>query len=129
MSQSATIQFQKRKTTEFISVFDIKETDARDLDVAHRRLGYLCIGVHYVVLPTGTIQYGRDRDAVGAKLTKLPPHESTVYIALAGPESTQVQEDALCNLLAQLTATYPGAIIANSEGRTHAHFSHLPESR
>lgn len=125
MSQSATIQFQKRRTTEFIAVLDIEQTDARDLDVAHRRLGYLCIGVHYVVLTNGAIQYGRDRDAVGAKLTKS--HDTTVYVAVAGPKSTQIQEDAVCNLLAQLQATYPLAIVLDTEGRPSATHLHLPD--
>lgn len=60
-----------RKATDFLvvhcsaSVPDIK-TDAKVIDRWHRQRGFLMLGYHYVIKTDGTIEKGRDEDAIGA---------------------------------------------------------------
>jgi hypothetical protein len=106
VSQSATIQFANRKSTTGIHILRVEETSARSLDMKHRRLGYLCIGVHYLIREDGLLEHGRDREAVGAML--CPQHETTLLIALSGSPMTVAQEKTLDILLTKLRGAYPG---------------------
>lgn len=124
MSQSATIKFQKRKSTDWIVVHCAatdasQDVGAREIDQWHRKRGFLCIGYHYVIRRNGIVEYGRDRDAVGAHVN--PPagiNSTSVGICMVGGGSkkqdnnfTPEQWSKLEGLLGQLRATYPNAVI------------------
>lgn len=46
-----------------------QKCDAKVIDKWHREKGYKCIGYHWVILPDGTIQKGRDEKEIGAHCT------------------------------------------------------------
>lgn len=68
------VRFQTRKTTNYIVVHCSATTEkqdigAADIDKWHRQRGWLCIGYHYVIRRDGTIEIGRDENAVGAHVS------------------------------------------------------------
>lgn len=115
-----------RKSTTFIAVHcsasvpDIA-TDAKVIDRWHRQRGFLMIGYHYVIKIDGTIEKGRDEDAIGAHVEGY--NAVSVGICLVGgvdangPTGKPVnnfskeQFAALAGLLKTLKAKYPAAVI------------------
>lgn len=115
-----------RKTTAFIAVHcsaskpDIK-TDVKVIDRWHRQRGFLMIGYHYVIKTDGSIEKGRDEDAIGAHVEGY--NAVSVGICMVGgvddngaagkPANNFSKEQftALAGLLVSLKAKYPTAVI------------------
>ena len=115
-----------RKSTTFIAVHcsasapDIA-TDAKVIDRWHRQRGFLMIGYHYVIKTDGTVEKGRDLDAIGAHVEGF--NAVSVGICMVGgvdvngstgkPVNNFSKEQfrALTGLLKTLAAQYPKAVI------------------
>jgi len=121
MSQSATIQFVRRKSTDFIAIH-CAATDASqdigkaEIDVWHRQRGFLCIGYHFVIRRDGRLEYGRDVWAIGAHV--IGYNSKSIGICMVGGGSakevnnfTPPQWATLETLLRDLKHEYPDAVI------------------
>ena len=123
MSQSATMKFQVRKTTNFI-VIHCAATDApgdrnigvKDIDVWHRQRGFLCVGYHFVIKRDGTVETGRHVNVVGAHV--LGNNHDSIGICMVGGGSKKETNDftpeqwaALEALVRSLKHEYPSAVI------------------
>lgn len=91
---------------------------AMEIERWHRQRGFQCIGYHFVIRRDGTIEYGREVDAVGAHVTGQ--NADSIGICLVGgvkesdkktPEKnfTQAQYDTLMTLVDDLKTEYPSA--------------------
>jgi len=89
-----------------------------EIDRWHRAQGWLMIGYHFVIRRDGTIEKGRDVDAIGSHVAGY--NSTSVGISLVGgvdangkPEDnfTSAQFAALAELLIELKAKYPKADI------------------
>lgn len=93
---------------------------AQEIEIWHRKRGFLTIGYHYVVRRDGTLEVGRPVDAVGAHVTGK--NSVSVGICLVGgvasdkrtPEMnyTNAQMQTLRTLIDQLRQRYPSAVVA-----------------
>lgn len=116
------LQFNPRtEDTEFIVVHcsatqNKEEYDWKTIDQIHRQRGFLAIGYHYVIKRDGTIQNGRDEDAIGAHAKGY--NNRSVGICLIGGidrkgaatnNFTKEQMDSLKKLLDYLCIKYPKA--------------------
>ena len=102
-----------RAKTDSIGIYasltpDTKDIGAKDIDKAHRKLGYVCIGYHYVIRRNGTVEEGREEHQAGAFFTPSP--ETSVGICLVGTaKATPEQLKSLKQLLIDLFIAYPKA--------------------
>lgn len=92
--------------------------DKVDIDRWHRNLGWNGIGYNYVILLDGTIQEGRDINQVPSHVKGYNSNSiGVVYVGgldadmKAKDTRTPKQKIAMINLLKQLRALYPKAII------------------
>ena len=81
------VKHKKRSSTDYIVVHcsatqPLMKYDWRAIDQMHRQRGFLSIGYHYVILPDGTIQNGRDFDEVGAHAVGF--NSNSIGICLIG---------------------------------------------
>lgn len=115
--------FKKRKTTTAIVVHCSATQPKQDIGAAeierwHRQRNFLAIGYHYVIRRDGTVEKGRDEDAVGAH---VEGHNSTsVGVCMVGgidakgnPQDnfTPAQYASLQTLLRDLKTRYSTAEI------------------
>jgi N-acetylmuramoyl-L-alanine amidase len=113
-----------RKSTEYIVIHcsatpASHDVDAKEIDRWHRAKGWLKIGYHFVIKRDGTVQKGRDLDAVGAHVAGF--NHCSVGVCVVGgmdkdnkhPEDnfTLAQRQALHCLLTDLEALYPSAAL------------------
>lgn len=92
--------------------------NANDIDRWHKQRGFKRIGYHYVILLDGTIQQGRELEAVGAHATGHNAHSIGIcYIggldSKGKPKDTRTnqQKAALWSLLNKLCVKFPEALI------------------
>lgn len=92
--------------------------NANDIDRWHKQRGFKRIGYHYVILLDGTIQQGRELEAVGAHCSGHNAH--SIGICCVGgldskgkPKDTRTnqQKAALWSLLNKLCVKFPEATI------------------
>ena len=96
-----------------------KDWKAKDIDKWHKQKGWKGIGYHYVVDLDGTIEKGRDENAIGAHCTGHNEHSiGVVYVGGLAKDGktpkdtrTEEQKEALWSLLRQLLCKYPKAVI------------------
>ena len=95
-----------------------KDFHASDIDKWHKARGWKGIGYHYVITLDGTIEKGRDENAVGAHT--LNHNIYSIGIVYVGgldkngkPKDTRTpeQKESLWGLLIQLLCKYPDATI------------------
>ena len=94
------------------------EVTKRDIDQWHRQRGWLKIGYHYVIQRNGTLETGREEDAVGAHV-KGHNHDSIGICLIGGVNAENVAENnftdeqftTLNQLLTGLSNKYPDAAI------------------
>lgn len=115
-----------RKRTEYIAVHcsaskPSPDTDAKAIDRWHRQRGFVMIGYHYVIKTDGTVETGRDEDAVGAHVVGF--NSVSIGVCMVGGVTengptgkavnnfTDAQFAALTHLLGDLKEKYPLAII------------------
>ncbi|OAM52903.1 lysozyme [Methylovorus sp. MM2] len=91
---------------------------AADIDVMHRKRGFLKIGYHFVIRRNGTVEKGRDLTEVGAHVEGY--NSQSLGICLVGgvdkdlkPENnfTPAQFNALSALLKDLSLKFPKATV------------------
>ena len=89
-----------------------------DIDRWHKQKGWKCCGYHYVILLDGTIQQGRELEAVGAHCSGHNAH--SIGICYIGgldkdgkPKDTRTaqQKAALYDLVNKLCEKFPDATI------------------
>ena len=102
------IRFAKRKTTNHILVYNTLLADRAEMDVQHRQIGFLCIGVHYVIRRDGTLEIGRPLDVIGAHC-KGNENATSIAIAVVGFPGTftDAQRSTLTSLVANIKHDYP----------------------
>lgn len=115
-----------RKATDYIVVhcsasLPNPATDAKVIDRWHRQRGFLMIGYHYVIKTDGTVETGRDEDAIGAHVEGY--NANSIGICMVGGVDANgptgkpvnnfsaVQFTALEVLLGSLRIEYPKATI------------------
>lgn len=112
-----------RKGTDFIVVHcaasqPLPSIDAKTIDRWHRQRGFLMIGYHFVIKTDGTIEKGRDVDAVGAHVEGF--NSRSIGICLVGGVDsagksqnnfTPSQFASLQELLKELREMHPKAVI------------------
>lgn len=117
------VQFTKRKETSQIFVHCSATKPSMDIGVReiaqwHKEQGWLAIGYHFIIRRDGTVEAGRDQDAVGSHVKGY--NSTSVGVCLVGgidakgqPEAnfTPQQMSALKGLLHELKGTYPDAVI------------------
>ena len=95
-----------------------RKTRAKDIDVWHRRRGFLRIGYHYVIPVDGSVEEGRPEDVAGAHVEGH--NRRTIGICLVGgldkngapsPDFAQAQFTTLENLLRTLKEKHLNAEI------------------
>lgn len=99
------IKFKEREQTEFISVHEVDMNGKTNDELVKeaRKRGEFDVPYHYLVHDTGTIESGRDENAIGGRM--FPSYDSAVFILcdLNGhDEMTDAQSSALDVLIAQL---------------------------
>ena len=96
-----------------------QESGVREIDRWHRAKGWKSCGYHYVVRRDGTVEVGRPVEEVGAHCLNRNRH--SIGICYEGgldaegrpaDTRTEAQKKALRELLQQLHAQFPRAIIA-----------------
>ena len=96
-----------------------QESGVREIDRWHRAKGWKSCGYHYVVRRDGTVEVGRTVEEVGAHCLNRNRH--SIGICYEGgldaegrpaDTRTETQKKALRELLQQLHAQFPRAIIA-----------------
>ena len=119
----AKVQFTKRQETSQIFVHCSATKAAMDIGVReirqwHKEQGWLDVGYHFIIRRDGTVEAGRDQDAVGSHVKGY--NSTSVGVCLVGgidakgqPEAnfTPQQLSALKGLLHELKGTYPKAVI------------------
>lgn len=117
------IKIKSRQETNYIVVHcsatqNKPEIDWKTIDRMHRENGWLMCGYHYVIKTDGTIQNGRDRDAIGAHVSGH--NDDSIGICLVGgvdsnnnsvDNFTDEQKESLAQLLLELKNEYPDAVI------------------
>ncbi len=96
-----------------------QESGVREIDRWHRAKGWKSCGYHYVVRRDGTVEVGRPVEEVGAHCLNRNRHSIGICYeggldASGNPADTrtEAQKKALRELLQQLHAQFPRAIIA-----------------
>ena len=96
-----------------------QESGVREIDRWHRAKGWKSCGYHYVVRRDGTVEVGRPVEEVGAHCLNRNRHSIGICYeggldASGNPADTrtEAQKKALRELLQQLHALFPRAIIA-----------------
>ena len=91
---------------------------AKEIDLWHKRLGWLGIGYNYVIQLDGKIELGRDVDEIPSHAKGYNSNSiGVVYVGGVDfnlkPKDTRTKEqkEALLNLLKELKILYPNAII------------------
>ena len=115
------VQFKPRETTEAVFVHCSATKAGQDVGVReirqwHKEQGWLDVGYHFIVKRDGTVEGGRDVDAVGSH-AKGHNHNSVSVCLVGGvddwgkPEAnfTPQQMEALRPLLESLLEKYSGA--------------------
>lgn len=117
------IKVKSRTSTKYIVIHcsatqNKLEIDWKTIDRMHREKGWLMCGYHYVIKTDGTIQNGRDREAIGAHVSGF--NDCSIGICLVGgvdskskpiDNFTDEQKESLAQLLLELKNEYPEAII------------------
>lgn len=117
------IKVKSRKETKYI-VIHCSATlcdasiDWKTIDRMHREKGWLMCGYHYVIKADGTIQNGRDEEAIGAHVAGHN-HDSIGICLVGGVDKdndpvdnfTAAQKESLARLLLVLKNKYPDAVI------------------
>ena len=119
----AKVQFTPRKSTEAIFVHCSATKPSMDVGVReirqwHKEKGWLDIGYHFVIRRDGTVEAGRDQNAVGSHV-KDYNHNSVGVCLVGGVDDnnkfdanfTPAQMTALRSLLETLKVEYPGSVI------------------
>ena len=96
-----------------------QESGVREIDRWHRAKGWKSCGYHYVVRRDGTVEVGRPVEEVGAHCLNRNRHSIGICyeggLDVSGNPAdtrTEAQKKALRELLQQLHAQFPRAIIA-----------------
>ena len=101
------------------AVKPLQQSGVREIDGWHRAKGWKSCGYHYVIRRDGTIEVGRPVEEVGAHCLNRNRH--SIGICYEGgldaegrpaDTRTEAQKKALRELLQQLHAQFPRAIIA-----------------
>lgn len=101
------------------AVKPLQQSGVREIDGWHRAKGWKSCGYHYVVRRDGTIETGRPLEMIGAHCKDRNRH--SIGICYEGgldaegrpaDTRTEAQKKALRELLQQLHAQFPRAIIA-----------------
>lgn len=119
----AKVQFTPRKETNAIFVHCAATKPSMDIGVReirqwHKEKGWLDIGYHFVIRRDGTVEPGRDVNAVGSHVQGYN-HDSVGVCLVGGIDDkgkfsanfTPSQMQSLKGLLEELKADYPGAAI------------------
>lgn len=117
------VQFTPRKSTEAIFVHCSATKPTMDIGVReirqwHKEQGWLDVGYHFVIRRDGTVEEGRNIDAVGSHV-KDYNHNSVGICLVGGVDSsnkfaanfTPIQMERLRSLLVTLQGQYKGAKI------------------
>ncbi len=95
-----------------------RDVTVEDIDLWHRRRGFLEVGYHYVVSLDGTVHPARDEQKTGAHTLGHNAHSIGIcYIGGTDTEGnpkdtrTPAQRESLLRLLLHLTTKYPDATI------------------
>lgn len=113
----------KRKETKYIAIHcsatgGDMDIGAKEIDRWHRQKGFFSIGYHYVIRRDGTLELGRDEDAIGAHVQGY--NAVSIGICLVGGVNaddiskaennfTEAQFIRLRDLLVDLRVRYPDA--------------------
>lgn len=90
----------------------------REIRQWHKERGFLDVGYHFIIRRDGSVEEGRDVNQVGAHT--IGQNETSVGICLVGGVDDQMRPAAnftpqqmatLRNLLKEMQAKYPGAVI------------------
>jgi hypothetical protein len=101
------------------AVKPLQQSGVREIDCWHRAKGWKSCGYHYVIRRDGTIETGRPLEMIGAHCKDRNRH--SIGICYEGgldaegrpaDTRTEAQKKALRELLQQLHAQFPRAIIA-----------------
>ena len=101
------------------AVKPLQQSGVREIDGWHRAKGWKSCGYHYVIRRDGTVEVGRPVEEVGAHCLNRNRH--SIGICYEGgldaegrpaDTRTEAQKKALRELLQQLHAQFPRAIIA-----------------
>lgn len=119
----ARVQFKPRETTEAVFVHCSATKAGQDVGVReirqwHKEQGWLDVGYHYIIKRDGTVEEGRDVDAVGSH-AKGHNHNSVGVCLVGGIDDkgnteanfTPAQMDALRPLLESLLEKYEGSVL------------------
>lgn len=113
----------KRQSTDYIVVhgsysYPHMDIGFKEIDLWHRKRGFMRIGYHSIIRRDGTVEQGRDPDTIGAAVYGY--NDVSYHICLAGGQSenkewennyTQKQLDALRQLIDDLLIIYPNATV------------------
>lgn len=119
----AKVQFTPRNETNAIFVHCSATKPSQDIGVReirqwHKEKGWLDIGYHFVIRRDGTVEAGRDQDAVGSHVANY--NADSVGVCLVGgiddkgkfsANFTPFQMSVLRSLLVSLQAEYPKAVL------------------
>lgn len=95
-----------------------KNITVKDVDAWHRQRGFNGIGYHYLILPDGTVQKGRDLNTVGAHC--LSHNKNSIGICYVGglddngkPKDTrtEAQKRALKSIVNEMYILFPNATV------------------
>lgn len=117
------VQFKPRQSTDAIFVHCSATKPTQDVGVRqirqwHKEQGWLDVGYHYIIRRDGTVEAGRDEGSVGSHARGY--NSTSVGVCLVGgideygkfeANFTEAQMESLRNLLAELKARYPDAVI------------------
>lgn len=117
------VQFTPRKETNAIFVHCSATKPSMDVGVReitqwHKEKGWLAIGYHFVIRRDGTVEAGRDQNAVGSHVANY--NADSIGVCLVGgvddknkftANFTPAQMNALRSLLTSLQVEYPKAVI------------------
>jgi len=79
-----------------------------EIDRWHKERGWIGCGYHKIIRRDGTVEDGRDIDAMGAHVRGF--NQTSVGVCLIGTDTfTDEQFESLANLIADLLAKYPSA--------------------
>ena len=103
----------KRTDTHWIAIHCSATPTDMDIGVAeidrwHKERGWIGCGYHRIIRRDGTVEDGRDIDAMGAHVRGF--NQTSVGVCLIGTDTfTDEQFESLANLIADLLAKYPSA--------------------
>ena len=105
----------KRTSTEYIVVHCAATPSTMDIGAAeirrwHKERGWIDIGYHFVIRRDGTVEKGRDIDAIGAHVRGV--NQISVGICLVGTDEFEdAQFASLKELIVSLLDKFPGSQI------------------